>query len=159
MLTFDDSTLTFVDAVPGDSPFTQSVYGPVAPGDGTIYYSVGVVHGNSYTDTAPIVMARLTFTTTDEACDVADLVTLEAGTVPKLTRLTKEDASGNGVPLYADLLLNLGAIRIDWTPPLVVAPTATELECSTELPAAETTIAGFLALPGADASRCLHDPE
>ena len=97
-------------------------------------------------------MARLTFTTVEEACDVADLVTLEAGTVPYITRLTKEGTGGHGVPLNADLLLNLGAIRIDWTPPVVVAPTATELECSTELPAAETTIAGFLALPGADAS-------
>ena len=40
----------------------------------------------------------------------------------------------------------------DYTVPVVVAPTTSDLECESDLPAAETTIAGFNALPGASAS-------
>src|SRR5687768_18110959 len=42
--------------------------------------------------------------------------------------------------------------RSDNTAPVVTAPTATELECSTALPTAATTITEYLALTGAGAT-------
>ena len=59
---------------------------------------------------------------------------------------TIADACGNTVDV--DHVFNVS----DDTAPTATAPTAVELECSTSLPAAATTIAEFLALTGTDAS-------
>ena len=59
---------------------------------------------------------------------------------------TIADACGNSVNV--DHVFNIS----DDTAPTAMAPTAVDLECSTGVPAAATTIAEFLALTGADAS-------
>ncbi|MCH8879170.1 MAG: HYR domain-containing protein [Planctomycetes bacterium] len=59
--------------------------------------------------------------------------------------------SFEGNPLVT-VLVNSPSLTLDDTIPTVTAPTTTELECSTDLPAAATTIAEFTTLTGAAAS-------
>src|SRR5688572_13514093 len=67
-----------------------------------------------------------------------------SGTITRTYTIT--DACANATQV--DHVFNVS----DDTAPVVTAPTATELECSTGLPAAVTTIADYLLLTGAAAS-------
>ncbi len=128
---WDDSVLSFLDAVVGDAPFTRPVVAldptPGGP-DNDWFYAVGIPNGDpGYSSTAPVVMARLQFEIIDEACDVAALVTLNGGAIPFQTRLTQPDPNGGGMPLYAGLLTDANAITIDWTAPVLTCPDDVEL--------------------------------
>jgi hypothetical protein len=85
-------------------------------------------------------------------CDPAPVITSSdsfapaCGTTGVITRTWQaEDHCGN--ISTCDQIITV----VDTTDPVVTAPNDTELECSTDLPAAATTIAEFLALAGADA--------
>ena len=67
-----------------------------------------------------------------------------SGTITRTYTITDECANGTDV----DHVFNVS----DDTAPVVTAPDAVELECSTNLPAAAATIAEYLALAGADAA-------
>ncbi|MBK8922691.1 MAG: HYR domain-containing protein [Saprospirales bacterium] len=76
---------------------------------------------------------------------VAGTICPQEGTYTNTWTVT--DACGNQSMVYTQIIT-----ITDNTPPAATAPTTIDIECSTVLPAAATTITAFLALPGASAS-------
>lgn len=112
-LTFDDSALTFVSAVPGGGTFTTEVFEMVV-GD-EINYAVGVPLGGTGT-TVGETMAVLEFTINGENCTPEDGLVAFRSSVPP-TRLT--DELGN--PVLTELI-DLNEVSFDQTPPSITPP-------------------------------------
>jgi|GEM_PF-3879429 len=139
--------------VPGDAPMSIQVYecsvaqttgGVCTPTAGEIGYAVGVpTDPPNLSVTGDWKMATICFTAAQDICSVSDLMTwwMDAG---GQTRMTTSPFD----LIYPDLeVLNIA----DTTPPTVTPPDVVELECSSELPDAATTITEFNSLAGADA--------
>lgn len=111
-LSYDTSKLTYVSGAAGDAPFTTTIWS--ASGAGTVDFAVGVPLPANAT-TAAGVMARLTFTASNEICAGSNLVTFRTPPNPfPPSRLT--DVLGAAVPAtFGDL----GALTIDSTLPVI----------------------------------------
>lgn len=120
-LSYDPSVLQFVDADPGDPPFTVEIFEFQTPG--VIDYAVGVSGGGPGT-TGDATMAVLTFEAlVDDVCGVADLVEFRPNVPP--TRLS-DNFGGEVLPDLEDL----EAITVDSTPPsFTFVPSNLTIEC------------------------------
>jgi hypothetical protein len=124
---YDTARLTLVSVDPGDPPFDTEVYEcstvvgapPVSctPTLGEIDYAVGLSPFGGPGTSADTTMARITFTTNVEACDVADLVRFRDPQPDPPTRLT--NALGDPID---QVLVDMPAITIDGTPPVITCP-------------------------------------
>ncbi len=115
-LDYDISVLDFLSADPGASPFTVEVFESVSEGTGKIAYAVGVLDGGPGTSAAT-TMVELTFAALVEVCTpTAGYVSFDLGAVLP-TRLTNDIGDE-----FLPTLLDLGAIEIDETGPVITPP-------------------------------------
>ena len=145
---FDDSKLTFVSGTYEAQPFPQHVPGTI----GLVSGETNLLEAGGYMQTGDAEwpgatgdwkLATLVFTVEIE-CEMTALTLQSFGPFDS-------ELSYQGAPVPT-ALVNTPVISLDDTDPTATAPTTVDLECSTALPGAATTIAQFLALAGADAS-------
>lgn len=127
-LAYNAGVLQFVGIDPGDDPFVVEVFDSV-PGDGgpnTIDYAVSTVAGAPGT-MADTTMARVTFVTLQEVCDVSGLLSFRVHAPPN--RLS--DFFGSEVTAS---FVDLPAVSVDETSPIIVCPldVAVEADESTD---------------------------
>ena len=121
-LEYDKDTLDFESIEPGDDPFIFQVYEVVDEDAGTIDYGVGVDPFGGTGTSEDTTMAVITFTALADVCAAtADLVQFQADPV---TRLSDDF----GHPIYL-ALVDLSAIIIDGTPPVLENPDNVTIEC------------------------------
>lgn len=125
LLEYDETVLDFVSAEVGGGLIVEEIYEIVDEPNGLIDYAVGTDTTSPEPGITSGTMAILTFDAIGEVCDVADLITFRANDPP--TRLTNENGDYYDEPSGNLLVLDLGAISIDWTDPVISCPADLDL--------------------------------